>query len=485
MLHALRFAVLLFLPAGLFAAATAWGGQALWFLAYTAAAASAYALLSWTCVRIALRRVALEETGIGRAEAAYRGEALPYRRRLSLSGPLLPGTWLGIEETWTCQGADRVVALRAAALPGFRAAAEWGGAKAVSERGQYVRETVLLTASDAFGLLRLSRKVRLPGRLWVLPRPSAAGAAAASRGGAGDPARAGLAAAWDAVPLVSGTRPYAPGDPWHRIHWRSSARVGSLRAKELELPAGGRQLVVLDAAGRGVSAQEAEAAVEAAAGLAKRWLELGETVRLAAADGGGPGGAWEARGAARLPELLRRLAELPPAEGGGAGLARAAGAGAAAGAAAAAVNAAAAGAAAGAVNAAAVGAVAAAGVAAAAVNASAAGAAAAAGEAAALAEAALREAGGLGAGCALTVVTPRVLPGLGEALLGRLPGCRAHIVYAGGLPASDGTIQAWAGQLHAAGLRLTVLGAPPASGSDAPGLGRMGGDGHGQRSAGA
>lgn len=450
MLHALRFAVLLFLPAGLFAAAAVWGGQALWFLAYTAASASAYALLSWTVARIALRRVALGETGVGRAEAVYRGEALPYGRRLSLSGPLLPGTWLGIEETWARRGADGVVALRAAALPGLRAAAEWSGACVVPERGEYVRETMLLTASDAFGLLRLSRQVRLPGRLWVLPRPSAAGAEAAARGAAGDPARAGRAAAWDAVPLVCGTRPYAPGDPWHRIHWRSSARVGSLRAKELELPAGGRQLVVFDAAGRGVSAQEAEAAVEAAAGLAKRLLELGETVRLAAADGGGPGDAWEARGAARLPELLRRLAELPPAEGGGAGLARAAGAGSAAGGGPSAGSEPAAG-----------------------------------GEAAALAEAALREAGGLGAGCALTVVTPRVLPGLGEALLGRLPRCRAHIVYAGGLPASDRTIQAWAGQLHAAGLRLTVLGAPPASGVGTPLLSRMGGDGHGQRSAGA
>ncbi|MGF7034568.1 uncharacterized protein (DUF58 family) [Paenibacillus mucilaginosus] len=153
------------------------------------------------------------------------------------------------------------------------------------------------------------------GQIWVLPRCLSAAAWPAGSLGDGRPVQR---RAWSAaeVPQLSGTRPYAPGDPLRRIHWRSSARTGDLRAKELEPPGPGRQLVLLDAAGAGGSEGAAlwadpllTAAAEAAAGLLRRSLAEGRRVRLAVSDA--QGSAAEAHGSARLAGLLRLLAAVP------------------------------------------------------------------------------------------------------------------------------------------------------------------------------
>ncbi len=73
--------------------------------------------------------------------------------------------------------------------------------------------------------------------------------------------------------LTRSLRPYRWGDPTRLVHWRSSARYGELRVRELEIFTGGQELLIcLDSAFRwqttaDVSADSFEQAVIAAASL--------------------------------------------------------------------------------------------------------------------------------------------------------------------------------------------------------------------------
>lgn len=67
--------------------------------------------------------------------------------------------------------------------------------------------------------------------------------------------------------LVRSLRPYRIGDPTRLIHWRTSARYGELRVRELEVVTGGQEIIIaLDSAGNW-DAENFEQAVIAAASL--------------------------------------------------------------------------------------------------------------------------------------------------------------------------------------------------------------------------
>lgn len=67
--------------------------------------------------------------------------------------------------------------------------------------------------------------------------------------------------------LTRSLRPYRLGDPTRLIHWRTSARYGELRVRELEVIRGGKEIVIcLDSAGTWQS-DDFEQAVIAAASL--------------------------------------------------------------------------------------------------------------------------------------------------------------------------------------------------------------------------
>ncbi len=67
--------------------------------------------------------------------------------------------------------------------------------------------------------------------------------------------------------LVRSLRPYRVGDPTRLIHWRTSARYGELRVRELEIVTGGQEIIIaLDSAGNW-EADHFEQAVIAAASL--------------------------------------------------------------------------------------------------------------------------------------------------------------------------------------------------------------------------
>ncbi|MBH8563803.1 DUF58 domain-containing protein [Nostoc sp. CENA67] len=67
--------------------------------------------------------------------------------------------------------------------------------------------------------------------------------------------------------LVRSLRPYRIGDPTRLIHWRTSARYGELRVRELEIITGGQEIIIaLDSAGNWQE-ENFEQAVIAAASL--------------------------------------------------------------------------------------------------------------------------------------------------------------------------------------------------------------------------
>ncbi|UNU23416.1 DUF58 domain-containing protein [Microcoleus vaginatus] len=67
--------------------------------------------------------------------------------------------------------------------------------------------------------------------------------------------------------LTRNLRPYRHGDPTRLIHWRTSARYGELRVRELEVAAGGQEIIIaLDSAATW-QAEEFERAVTVAASL--------------------------------------------------------------------------------------------------------------------------------------------------------------------------------------------------------------------------
>ncbi|SCW76210.1 Uncharacterized conserved protein, DUF58 family, contains vWF domain [Paenibacillus tianmuensis] len=384
-----------------------WGGRTAWFLVYVWAFFVVYLGLFRVAAGRGLRierlsdgmEVAPEHIQCGSSadRFVYSGEPVTMAYRLSAAWLPLFGGRLRVEERWVHEGTGERIVRRGTAEAGFRRDAVMRCTVHGLARGVYRQEALIVSAVDAFGLVQAKRESAGGGQLWALPGGS--GTATPLPGAAPEGARPASRRppGSDPVPQVSGTRPYAPGDPLRRIHWRSSARTGELRAKETELPAAGRQLIVLDAAGAGGSAGAAlwadpalAAAAEAAAGLARRALEQGARVRLAVSDG--QSGAAEAQGRGRDGELLRLLAAVPRGEA----------------------------------------------------------------RADAFAELALREARSAG-GAALTLVTARADAQLAAALRG-LPRGAARVVYVHEPGAAwPGPAHAWVRQLEALGCPVTIL----------------------------
>lgn len=171
-------------------------------------------------------------------------------------------------------------------------------------RGVYPLEMLTLATEFPFGLFRKERDVPLPGELVVWPRtdrpvPSEtlapSGAAATSSISA---ATAGPRGEFRSL------REYRPGDDARDIHWRSSARSGSLVVREYEADAGEALWVVLDTCHE--PGAKAEAAVEMAASLCARAAHRGRIFALAA-------GAWTVEpgtGEVHLERALDALARV-------------------------------------------------------------------------------------------------------------------------------------------------------------------------------
>ncbi|TMF40598.1 MAG: DUF58 domain-containing protein [Chloroflexi bacterium] len=183
----------------------------------------------------------------------------------------LPKPWLEIHNPTTLPGGlpGRAIAL------GSRAERSWLVRAPLARRGHFRVEPLQIRTGDPFGFFEASASVgqgvavvvypridRLP--LWRLP-------AASIEGSHSMPERT-----LQTSPLATAVRPYAPGDSFNRIHWRSTARHGEIQVKEFELEQTADAWIFLDLerAPQGGRGEEStvEVAIRAAASIADKAL---------------------------------------------------------------------------------------------------------------------------------------------------------------------------------------------------------------------
>lgn len=182
---------------------------------------------------------------------------------------------------------------------------EVGTRLTLNSRGVYLWPGATLHWADPLGLFWRSVSIPAAQRLEVFPTPHGLRLPdllrpLLSEGGLSR--RLGLE---DPISLRS-VRGYASGDPPGRIHWRSSARTGTLSVREPERTAASSVTVYLDVSSGGVVFTES--AVRLAASLVQEALALGLPVSVATNAGATPAG----RHAEALHAALLRLAQLQP-----------------------------------------------------------------------------------------------------------------------------------------------------------------------------
>jgi uncharacterized protein (DUF58 family) len=183
----------------------------------------------------------------------------------------MPKPWLEIHNPTTLPGGlpGRAITL------GSRSERSWLVRAPLIRRGHFRIEPLQIRTGDPFGFFEASASVgqgiavvvyprieRLP--MWRLPAANIEGSHAA-------PERT-----LQATPLATAVRPYAPGDAFNRIHWRSTARHGEIQVKEFELEQTADAWIFLDLdrsaqAGRGEDST-VEVAVRVAASIAAKAL---------------------------------------------------------------------------------------------------------------------------------------------------------------------------------------------------------------------
>jgi len=152
------------------------------------------------------------------------------------------------------------------------------------KRGRYRLGPLTVSIPDPFGLAIGSHTVLGAEDVLIIPRvvpllPIAA-LARAERGGAPTRGRAGINA--DEFMML---REYVMGDELRRVHWRSSARTGSLKVRQDEAQHHPGASVLLDTYAGAHSTDTFEAAVEAAASLCALVQQAGSEVELLTSGG--------------------------------------------------------------------------------------------------------------------------------------------------------------------------------------------------------
>ena len=183
----------------------------------------------------------------------------------------IPKLWLEIHNPTSLPGGlpGRAIGL------GSRAERSWLIRAPLVRRGHFRIEPLQIQTGDPFGFFEASAAVgqgvsvvvypRLePLPLWKIPAASVEGSHSA-------PERT-----LQTTPLATTVRPWAPGDSFNRIHWKTTARHGEIQVKEFELETTADAWIVLDLersvqAGRGDDST-VEVAIRAAASIADKAL---------------------------------------------------------------------------------------------------------------------------------------------------------------------------------------------------------------------
>ena len=133
-------------------------------------------------------------------------------------------------------------------LNGLRARARWSftARTLCRRRGRYRMGPVTIATGDPFGLFILRRQlIASQAAITVFPQTIALNTFAPALGHLSG-GEALLRRTHQITTNVSGTREYAPGDSFNRIHWRSTARQDRLIVKEFELDPSADVWIYLD-----------------------------------------------------------------------------------------------------------------------------------------------------------------------------------------------------------------------------------------------
>ena len=110
----------------------------------------------------------------------------------------------------------------------------WVAIVPLTRRGTYRIEPMVVRTGDPFGFFEAAATVGRPTVVTVFPRvvplPRWRLPNANLEGSHSAPERT-----LQTTPLATTVRPYAPGDSFNRIHWRSTARLGEIQVKEFDL----------------------------------------------------------------------------------------------------------------------------------------------------------------------------------------------------------------------------------------------------------
>jgi uncharacterized protein (DUF58 family) len=193
----------------------------------------------------------------------------------------VPKFWLEIHNPTSLPGG---LPGRALSLGG-RSERSWRVRAPLVRRGHFRIEPLQIQTGDPFGLFEASATVgqgvtlvvypRLePIPLWKLP-------ASGIEGSHSYPERT-----LQTTPLATTVRPWAPGDSFNRIHWKTTARTGEIQVKEFDLEQTADAWIVLDLergvhTGRG-DESTIEAAVRVAAAVADKAIHENRAVGVTA-----------------------------------------------------------------------------------------------------------------------------------------------------------------------------------------------------------
>ncbi|CAN5730838.1 DUF58 domain-containing protein [soil metagenome] len=168
---------------------------------------------------------------------------------------------------------------------GPRGERSWSVRVPLTRRGHYRVEPLALRTGDPLGLFESNATVGSHSTVIVYPRvedlPGWRLPPAFIEGSHAHPVRTP-----HTTPHATSIRPYAPGDSYNRIHWRSTARQGELQVKEFELEQTADVWIFFDLqagthAGRG-DESTLEYGVRVAAAIAARALLENRNVAMSA-----------------------------------------------------------------------------------------------------------------------------------------------------------------------------------------------------------
>ena len=270
------------------------------------------------------------ERRIGAATAVW-GDEIPLFLTV-WNRKILPLAWLTVEDHISEGASVRERPIASSDLPGLgvlRNGWTLGPYERVvreqhivaDRRGRFRFGPVRLEAADLFAGGSTSEQRELPGSYLVSPRSLPVRATRARyRAPAGELPAPGLV---EDPALFAGVRPYQPGDPLRRIHWKAAARTGVIRSKRFD-PSREREVVIaLDmqtlAGPHWLMAYDDDAletVCVAAASIARDSIHSGAACGLAAA-AFSETHSWQlrvppARGASHLVRITESLARLSP-----------------------------------------------------------------------------------------------------------------------------------------------------------------------------